>query len=47
MHLTAPLAPVRDRLIATGARVSLPTHVITMLSPVLYELRTNALKYGA
>jgi len=43
----APLAPARDRLIATGARVFLPTHVITMLSLVLYELGTNALKYGA
>jgi two-component sensor histidine kinase len=43
----APLAPARDRLIATGARVFLPTQVITMLSLVLYELGTNALKYGA
>jgi len=43
----APLAPARDRLIATGARVLLPTQVITMLSLVLYELGTNALKYGA
>jgi len=43
----APLAPARDRLIATGVRVFLPTQVITMLSLVLYELGTNALKYGA
>ena len=43
----APLAPARDRLIDTGARVFLPTQVITMLSLVLYELGTNALKYGA
>ena len=43
----APLAPARDRLIAAGARVLLPTQVITMLSLVLYELGTNALKYGA
>ena len=43
----APLAPARDRLIATGARVFLPAQVITMLSLVLYELGTNALKYGA
>ena len=43
----SPLAPARDRLIATGARVFLPTQVITMLSLVLYELGTNALKYGA
>jgi len=42
-----PLAPARDRLIAAGARVLLPTQVITMLSLVLYELGTNALKYGA
>jgi two-component sensor histidine kinase len=42
-----PLAPTRDRLIATGARVLLPAKVITMLSLVLYELGTNALKYGA
>ncbi len=47
MHLLAPLAPARDRLIATGARVFLPTHVITMVSLVLYGLGTNALKYGA
>ena len=43
IYLT-PLAPARDRLIATGARVFLPTHVITMLSLVHYELGTNALK---
>ena len=43
----SPLAPTRDRLIATGARIFLPTQVITMLSLVLYELGTNALKYGA
>ena len=47
IHLLAPLAPARDRLIATGARVFLPTRVITMLSLILYELGTNALKYGA
>jgi hypothetical protein len=34
----------RDRLIATGARVFLPTHVITMVDLVLYELGTNALE---
>ena len=39
--------PRTDRPIATGARVFLPTQVITMLSLVLYELGTNALKYGA
>jgi two-component sensor histidine kinase len=41
------LAPARDRLIVNGPRVLLPTKVITMLSLVLYELGTNALKYGA
>ena len=41
IHLLAQLAPARDRLIATGARVFLPTQVITMLSLVLYELGTN------
>ena len=43
----APLTPSRDRLIANGPRVLLPTKVITMLSLVLYELGTNAVKYGA
>jgi two-component sensor histidine kinase len=43
----APLAPARDRLIANGPRVLLPTKVITMLSLVLYELGTNAVKHGA
>jgi two-component sensor histidine kinase len=47
IHLLAPLAPARDRLIAAGAGVFLPTQVITMVSLVLYELGTNALKYGA
>jgi two-component sensor histidine kinase len=42
-----PLAPARDRLIVNGPRVLLPAKVITMLSLVLYELGTNALKYGA
>jgi two-component sensor histidine kinase len=42
-----PLAPARDRLIVNGPRLLLPTKVITMLSLVLYELGTNALKYGA
>ena len=46
IHLLARSLP-RDRLIATGAPVFLPTQVITMLSLVLYELGTNALKYGA
>ena len=46
IHLLARSLP-RDRLIATGARVFLPTQVITMVSLVLYELGTNALKYGA
>jgi hypothetical protein len=43
IYLT-PLAPARDRLIATGDRVFPPTQVITMLSLVLYELGTNAMK---
>jgi two-component sensor histidine kinase len=38
--------PCTDRLTATGA-LFLPTHVITMVSLVLYESGTNALKYGA
>jgi two-component sensor histidine kinase len=42
-----PLAPARDRLIVNGPRVLLPAKVVTMLSLVLYELGTNALKYGA
>jgi two-component sensor histidine kinase len=37
--------PCTDRLTATGA-LFLPTHVITMVSLVLYESGTNALKYG-
>jgi two-component sensor histidine kinase len=47
IHPLALLAPARDRLIATGARVVLPIQMITMLSLILYELGTNSLKYGA
>ncbi len=43
IHRLAPLAPARDRLIATGARVFLPTHVITRVSLVLYELGIRCL----
>lgn len=43
----APLAPARDRLIANGPPVILPAQPVTMLSLVLHELGTNALKYGA
>jgi two-component sensor histidine kinase len=43
----APLAPGKDRVVVEGSKVLLPPEKVTTLSLVLYELATNALKYGA
>jgi two-component sensor histidine kinase len=43
----APLAPGPNRLLATGPSTTIPAKAVTMLTLVLYELGTNALKYGA
>ncbi len=42
-----PLRPSPDRLSVSGPPITLPAPVMTMLALVLYELGTNALKYGA
>jgi two-component sensor histidine kinase len=42
-----PLAPEPDRLVASGPSTTIPAKALTMLALVLYELGTNALKYGA
>jgi two-component sensor histidine kinase len=42
-----PLAPERGRLTVRGPFVTLPAPTMTMLALVLYELGTNAVKYGA
>jgi two-component sensor histidine kinase len=42
-----PLAPGSGRLRMSGPSATLPAQTMTMLALVLYELGTNAVKYGA
>ncbi len=42
-----PLAPENGRLSIKGPRAALPARAVTMLGLVLYELGSNAVKYGA
>ena len=42
-----PLRPSPDRLSLSGPHFTLPPPVMTMLTLVLHELGTNAVKYGA
>ncbi len=42
-----PLSPDKGRLAIKGPKAAVPARAVTMLGLVLYELGSNALKYGA